>query len=282
MADENEDLAVEVEQDAALTPEAEPEKPQDDVDKVLADLKAQLADAKAREQAAEARARELADSEFAAKNEVQDSNYNLVVNAIETLKQQKDALKFNYQAALESQDYAAAADIQVAMSDNAAKLLQLENGKAAMEQAPKPQRPQITDPVEALASQLTPRSADWVRRNPQYATDGRLYQKMIAAHNIAVADGHAPDSDGYFDAVETILKPPAPTRALEPSDDPTADAARPMEARSAPPAAPVSRGGDSVNRVRLSSEEVEMAGLMGMTPEEYAKEKQAIQKTKLN
>jgi len=281
MADEEdtqpEDTEVVVADTVLVEQAAAPHK--DETEDALAALKAQLEDEKARRVAAEQRASTLANSEHSARVEAQDSNYNLVVNAIGTLKQSQEALKSNYAAAMEAQDFAAAADYQVQMADTSAKLLQLEQGKQAMEQAPKPERqPVSTDPVEALASQLSPRSADWVRKNPQYATDSRLYTKMLAAHNIAVADGLVPDTDDYFAAVENTLgmgRPAAPAAAAQEDDSPMSAAAKP----SAPPAAaPVSRGGESSNRVRLSGEEIDMAKLMGMTPEEYAKNKVALQK----
>lgn len=235
---------------------------------------------------AEKRAREYAQRETSARNEVQDSNLTLVTNAIETVKQNNSILKANYREAMSVGDFDKAAEIQEALSSNAAKLLQLEQGKQALESMPKAQPEQIVDPVEALASQLSPRSAAWLRKNPQCATDQRLFQKMLAAHNLAMADGIAPDSDEYFDFVETTinLKRTAPKRVEQTeNDDPMADAAKPTQRRTSPPAAPVTRGGERSNVVRLTSQEREMAQMMGMTDKEYATHKLALQKEgKLN
>jgi hypothetical protein len=109
---------------------------------------------------------------------------------------------------------------------------------------------------------------------------------MLAAHNLVTADGIAPDTDEYFDSVESILR----VRRSEPvhqADDPMADAAKPTQRRTPPPSAPVSRSsggpGSRPNTVRLTSQEREMASMMGMTVEEYAKNKLALQKEgKLN
>jgi hypothetical protein len=211
-----------------------------------------------------------------------------VNNAIETVKQNNEILKSHYQDAMSSGDYARAADLQQDMSSNAAKLLQLEQGKTALENTPKqkvePQKP--SDPVEALASQLTPRSAEWVRRNPQYATDPRLYQKMIAAHQLAMADEIRPDTDEYFNAIEETLKVNRRAAPVQ-EEDSMADAAKVTQRRSAPPAAPVTRSGTGTgsrpNTVRLTSAEREMASMMQMTDQEYARNKLALQKAgKLN
>jgi hypothetical protein len=184
-------------------------------------------------------------------------------------------------------DFDTAADIQAEMSANAARLLQLEQGKQALENQPRQPapKPYQADPVEALASQLSPRSADWVRRNPQYATDPRLYQKMIAAHNLAIADDIPADSDDYFDAIEDTLRMRRQDNSR--NYDAMADAAKPTQRRSAPPAAPVSRsgggGGSKPDRVTLSAAEREMASMMGMTIDEYGRNKLVLQKEgKLN
>jgi len=250
-------------------------------------LKAQLERERAARIAAEKHAREVSEVATKAQSEVHDSNLSLVINAIETLKQSQESLKASYRDALAAGDFERAADAQSNMATAAAKLLQLEQGKEALEQAPKPKAPPAPssfDPVETLASQLSPRSADWIRRNPTFVTDKMAYQRMLAAHNLAVADGIAVDTDEYFDAIETTLR----IKRAEPrtaADDATAEAAKVTQRRSAPPvSAPVARGtGQRPNVVRLTAAEREMASAMKMTEQEYAKAKLALQKEgKLN
>jgi molybdopterin converting factor small subunit len=259
----------------------------DPVQDTLEALKQQLEEERRGRQEAMRRASEAEQTAYAAQGEVQDTSLHLVSNAIDTVRQNNNILKANYREAMSSGDYDTAADIQAEMSANAAKLLQLEQGKQALETQPRQPapKPYEADPVEALASQLSPRSADWVRRNPQYATDPRLYQKMIAAHNLAMADDIPADSDDYFEAIEDTLRMRRQDNSRD--YDAMADAAKPTQRRSAPPAAPVSRsgggGGSKPNRVTLSAAEREMASMMGMTPEEYGRNKLTLQKEgKLN
>jgi hypothetical protein len=109
-----------------------------------------------------------------------------------------------------------------------------------------------------------------------------MYQKMLAAHNLALADGIEPDSDDYFGAIEETLK--ISRRApVESNDDPMSGAAKVTKGRNVPPAAaPVSRSGSTPsarpNVVRLSREEADTARDLGMTPEEYARNKALLQK----
>ena len=219
-----------------------------------------------------------------ARNEVQDTNLQLVKNAIDTVKRNNDLLKYGYSEALSLGDYTKAAEIQESLSMNSAKLMELERGRAHMESAPKvtPQEPvRRSDPVEELASQLSPRSADWVRRNPQCVTDPRMYQKMVAAHNLAVADGLQPDTDDYFATIEDTLR--IRSRApVEQDDDAMASAAKVTQRRYAPPAAPVSRGGGGTgsrpNGIILSKDEKEHAAVMGMTEKAYYDNKMLLKK----
>lgn len=241
---------------------------------------------------AEKRAREMQSNANRANMEVQDTNLQLIHSAMENVKRNSDILKQHYAAALQAGAFDKAAEIQEHMAINSAKYLQLENGRSALQARLESQQnqpePVPADPVEQVASQLSPRSAAWVRNHPQCITDKRLYQKMVGAHNIAVADGYSPDTDEYFDFIENQMGFRKATRMTEVEvDEPMSAASAPSQRRGAPPPAPSSRAASgnngSKNVVRLSSEEREMAQMMGMTPEEYGKNKLALKREgKLN
>jgi hypothetical protein len=220
--------------------------------------------------------------------QVDNTNLQLVSNAIDTVRRENEILKANYRSALSEDNYDVAAEAQERMSINAAKLLQLENGKAAMEAEPRQRQPvhevqRTVDPIEAFASRLTPRSASWVRRNPQFVTDPRLNQKMIAAHNLAMADGHEADSDSYFSAVEDTLKVNRRNETPQDQESALSSASSPAQRRASPPAAPVSRSGTGngvrANQHTLSAAEREMAEFMQMSEEDYAKNKNELRKS---
>jgi hypothetical protein len=253
------------------------------------ELRAQLEQERQARFSAEKRAKEAVESARSSKMDVERTNLQLLETAIESIKQDNLALKAKMRDAHAIGDTDAMFDLQELVSKNTYKLEHIEDGRKRLEnQIRQPKAEVSSDPVEALASQLTPRSADWVRRHPQCVTDQRLYQKMIASHNLAVADGFAPDSDEYFEAIESTMKlsPKRETR-VEESDEPLSSASAPTKARTSPPAAPVSRtassGAPRQNVVRLSKDEREMAQMMGMTDQEYAKNKMALVKEgKLN
>ena len=252
-----------------------------DVEKQLAKLKKKLeAEQKARREAEE-RALQAQQKLNSAYSEVEDTNLQLINSAIETVKRDNDILKSHYASSMAAGDYDKAAEIQETMSANAAKLLQLENGKQAMESKPKNQATFNNDPVEQFASQLSPRSAEWIRKNPQCVTDPRLMQKMVAAHNLAVADGYQPDTDDYFGFIEDTLRlNRRQQRQVEAEDEsPLSSASKPVSRQAPPPPAPANKNGSSrPNVVRLSPAEAQAARDMGMTDQEYALNKIALQK----
>ena len=246
------------------------------------DLKMKLEQERSGRIEAEKQARQATEAAVHAKNEVQDTNLHLVKNAIDTVKRNNDILKYNYSEAMAVGDYTKAAEIQENMSMNTSKLMELERGRSHMESAPKyevPQQQRPSDPVEALASQLSPRSADWVRRNPQCVTDPRMYQKRVAAHNLAMADGYQADSDDYFGFVEDTLRI---SKRVDIGDDDPMSASAKVTQRRSPPAAPVSRSGTGTgsrpNVVRLTKAEAETAKDLGMTEQDYARNKLLLQK----
>lgn len=263
-------------------------------DQGLEKLKKQLEEEKNRAEneknariAAEQRAAEAIRNEAAARGETQTTQLDLVKNAIDSLTHQNDALEAKYAEALQAQDFIAAAKVQREMSTNAAKLIQLEAGKAALEKAPKPTPRVPDDPVEQFVTNMTPRSAAWIRSHRDCVTDEKKNRKMIRAHEDALDEGIAPDSDAYFGFIETRLglaKAPSPSNGagteVTLEEPELSEAAKPKGSRT-PPAAPVSRSGSSTgskrsNTITLTPEQVEAAANSGLTPQEYARQVVAL------
>jgi hypothetical protein len=304
MAKKTKDDEVEVILESPETPENQPEleleiadKPEpveakaSNTDQAIADLKKQLETERQARYEAENRAMQSINTAAKAETDVHQANLHLVNGAIESMTRETEILKANLANALANGDHEAAANIQFAMSETASKLNQLRLGKESLENQPptriKPME-RTVDPVEQFASQLSPRSADWVRAHPQCVTDPRLMQKMIAAHNIAVADGIPADTDEYFEFVEDTLK--ISSRRAEPvheAEPVMSAAATPTQRRSSPAATPVTRSGNGTgtqpNRVTLTRDQAEIAKMNGMTPAEYYKNMMDLKKEgKLN
>jgi hypothetical protein len=285
---------VEVET-APETPAAVPEKTTLSTEDGLKKLQKQLDDERALRIQAQNRANDAAHGEAAARTDVQKTQLDLVTSAIERVTQANDTLEDQYAAAMTAQDFKAAAKVQRQMSDNSAKLAQLEAGKNALEKAPKPTPRASVDPVEAYVADVAPqwpKSAQWLRAHPDFVLDKNKNQQMVAAHQLALARGHAVESDGYFASIEKTLDLTPAVAKVEPptiaDDDPMADAAKPVNGsgRQAAPAAPVSRsgngGGSKPGRVTLTKDQQEAAYASfpdSKTPlEDYGRQLAALRK----
>ena len=215
--------------------------------------------------------------------EVGETQFHLVSNALDTVRRDGDILKSQLRDAMNIGDHDRAAEIQEAMSTNAIRLNQLEAGKRDMETRPRqpafnpppppPPQPAYQDPLEQIAGAVSPRSASWIRANKDSLGNERALREMFRAHESAVDHGYAPDSDAYFQFVENRMGI---------SDSRQQAASAPVQRKAAPPAAPVSRSGNGTgsrpNVVRLSSEQQEMAKNLGMTNAEYAAQVVALRK----
>ena len=252
------------------------EKPQLSVEDGINELKFKLEEERKARESAERRAKEAMEQASLYKNDAADSNMKMIDTAIDTIKRNQEILKQNLRDAVAMGDADAQADIlmsiQKTQSDHEKLMYGKQQYEATVKAAP-------ADPVEAMASNLTPRSAEWVRAHPEYARDQALTRRMVRAHEDALDEGIRPDTDEYFDYVETRLKvrqaPVQQEAAL--SEASTSTSGR---RAAAPPAAPVSRSGTGTgsrpNVVTLTRAEQEAARDMGMTPKEYAENKMAL------
>lgn len=103
------------------------------------------------------------------------------------------------------------------IADASRRLAQAESRKLYLEQsrddlkarapAQQQQRPAAApaDPVEAFIQTRTPMTQNWLRQHRDYITDPVKNNKMTAAHYDAMAQGHQPDTDGYFKHVEKFV-----------------------------------------------------------------------------
>lgn len=290
MSDEKNEIELEIEalepqEDSEIKVETEEESPvakksSVSLDDGVEELRAQLTKERNARLDAEKMAREASSREVQARSEVDDTNMQLLNGAITDVKRENLWYKGAIRDALANGDYEKAAEYNEAVATNVGKLMRLEEGKASFETRPKIEpMARSNDPVEAFASQLSPRSADWIRNNPDFVTDPRLNRKMIAAHEMAMADGMKADTTEYFDYIEDTLKvnKNRPDPAIQREESAMSSAASPTQRRAAPPAAPVSRTSSPTAPgrpiVRLNSAEREMAQMMGMSDQEYAKNK---------
>ena len=292
MADEKDQLEIELDLDAKAEPEnevvieKEDDKPApavvEDPTDAIRELRMQLERERQARYEAEQFAQRAAHQANAAYSEVDDTNVQLVNSAIDKIKTDNSMLTSQYAEAMQVNDFERASQIQSVISQNAAKMVQLENGLQEMQRTPRrmPVQPVQPQPpgslLDQVISSVSEPSANWLRANRGSIPDTeRSMKRMGRAHDDAVDDGIVPDTPEYFRYIEQRMGINKPVE----QENPMSAAAKPVQ-RSAPPAAaPVNRGnGTRQGVVKLSGVEAETAKMLGMTEKEYALNKLALQR----
>jgi hypothetical protein len=173
--------------------------------------------------------------------------------------------------AMELGDY----DKQVAASKEIAKLA-VEQSRA---EAFKPVRVEETAPelpeIEPRQPTPSPRAADWHRKNRWFGQDQTMTAYARHVHDRLVVFDHIdPNSDSYWSKLDQEMQKRFP-QVLGGEDDDgdyEEEEAAPAPRRSNV-VAPVKRSGSAPRKVQLTATEVAIAKRLGLTLEQYAKEK---------
>lgn len=271
---------------AAATEGGEPE--------AIASLKRQLSEANkfassidAERIAAVRRAEESESKAFQFESVAQEQQYNSISTAINASKVELDSGKREYALAMENGDYLAAADAQEKISGAKSNINMLEAGKKQLEtrlEARKAEakalaeRPKSSgDPVEDFVAGRSSKTAAWIRAHPEVVTNEKLQHRAYAAHSLAMAEGIAVDTEDYFKFVNQQLgfekKEDVPGNETVAKDTPRKGSEKPVSAPVARAPAGGNPGSGAPKSVTLSKAEVEIAETMGITPQEYGRQK---------
>jgi len=151
----------------------------------------------------------------AARTEVTSTQFESVASGIEAAEAEASAAEREYQTAFEAGDSKGVTAAQRKIARAEASLLRLNEAKADLEarkKAPtedadtrRSEPEKRADPVEAYIANRTEPTQKWLRAHTEFITDAKKNAKLTAAHYSAVGDGIEPDSDAYFEHVETFV-----------------------------------------------------------------------------
>lgn len=175
-----------------------------------------------------------------AESQVVVSQIDTVDSGIAQVEQDAAAAEAAYARAFEAGDGMGMARATRAMQRAENDRAQLVEAKSSLQEAAKrqptqqqreqPQRRQTADPVEAVAASLSSKSAAWIRAHPECVTDPKANARMMAAHNLAIADDIPLDSEEYFERIEAGIKPAKKQQEQQVEKKPGADGRRPSSA----------------------------------------------------
>lgn len=279
--DANLDAKVEIEENnEAVVEDIKKDKKSlsDDHAKALEELKQQLEAEKRMRQMAQEEAQNAARKAESVYNELDQNNIQLVKTAIDKLQNDQILLAAQLKEALNNDDPVVYARLQNEIAKSSLQIAQMESGLQELERKRTQQQTQqplsherFIDDLISNVSRSSQKSANWLRNNKHHLVSDREVRKMYRAHEDAIDDGIQVDSDAYFSFIE---------KRLGISNETVRDAQSStlVEKDEPPIVAPVSRGSQSKNTIRLSKAEVEIAADLGLTPQEYALNKQKLLK----
>ena len=109
----------------------------------------------------------------------------------------RDAFKQSYEIG----DSAGLVEAQARMAEIEARRAHLQAQEQTIRSTPVPP----SDPVEAFCANRSEPTANWVKAHPDWVRDPRKQAKLTSAHYDAIAEGHAPDTPGYFEKIERAI-----------------------------------------------------------------------------
>jgi chromosome segregation ATPase len=205
-----------------------------------------------------------------AETQVVSSQIDTVESGIAQVDAEATQAEQDYARAFEAGDGLAMARATRAMQRAESNRVQLVEARQSLQDAAKrgpaqqreqpaqQQRRAPADPVEAVAAQLSPKSAAWIRAHPDCVTDQKMNARMMAAHNLAIAEEVPLDSEEYFDRINAGIKPVQKQQQQERAKAANGDGRRPSSGAASGGAAGGGLSGGSVE-VRLTKGEAASA-----------------------
>lgn len=105
----------------------------------------------------------------------------------------------------------------------------------------------VEPPKDPLAN-FTPKTREWINKNPEFLSDSKFQTKAYAAHQLAVAEGHKVESDEYFNYIDGIVHPKV---------EKPVEKEKPEKTTALPPSR--ASGGGSKPQIRLTADEIDSA-----------------------
>lgn len=138
-------------------------------------------------------------------------------------------------------------------------------------------QPQLQQPPVQQRVSLSPKMQDWMAENRWFNQDRRMTSYAYGIHDELISQGIQPESDAYFKAINTELRQVFPEKFKNAADG-------------APPPRPIVGGANRIDqpnanprrqnrRVELTQSELAVAKRLGITPQQYALEKQRLEQS---
>jgi len=278
LSEKQEQSDVEVVDDAPEKKDSsELEQYSEGVQKRISKLTAKMREAERREKAAltfaQATKQELDD--VRRKTSTLDNSY--VAEFENRVTAEKELWKSTLKEAIDRGDIDAQVEAQGKLGELGVHTERLAQVKTQREQqAQQPQQPQQLTPYQQQQAQRTPpppdpKASDWASKNEWFGTDEPMTLTAFSIHKTLVdTEGYDPQSDEYYNEVDRRMRTEFPHKFGN----------APARSRNSGPAvASANRGStrSKQQKIKLTKSEVAIADKLGVSYEQYARQKQRLQ-----
>ena len=174
-----------------------------------------------------------------------------------------DKAKAAYKAAYETGDPDALIEAQEKLTMLQNEKIRYENYKPQprQQQAPQPQYQQPTP----QPNRPSDRALQWAQRNDWFEKDSEMTGYAYGLHEKLVKSGVAPDTEEYYNQIDSAVRRVFPDRFDDVSFEETAP-----QRQTGNVVAPAARSGKKPRKVQLTSTQVSLAKRLGLSNEQYA------------
>jgi hypothetical protein len=204
-------------------------------------------------------AQQLVEENKKLKGNVNKNQTALLDQARKNAAVETEASKRAYKEAYESGDSDAVLNAQERLTNAKLKSDRLANFKLpALQETETP----VQRPVEqtAPAVQVDQRAADWQKTNKWFGADDEMTSLALGLHNKLVKQGVSPQSDEYYETINSRMRQVFPDNFEEAEPKRKAQVVAPATRSTAP------------RKVTLTRTQVQIAKRLGLTPEQYARQ----------
>lgn len=244
-------------------------------------------------QEAERLAQERQQEVSRSKVRAEDAEYDAILNAIGAAETEAETAQRDIGLATEAGDHKALGDATRRLARAESRLVQLNDGKDAIErakteeakrakEAPRQEarsQPTVDQYIDSLPNLLQSQK-DWLRRHPDSLTDQRKNMRLQGAHVEAEDQGLRAGSTEYFEYLDERLGYVQRRTQEDTMDDDEPVVRTPVQAPPSRQATSPSTGRPSNNKITLTPEQREAARMSGVDEITYARQLQKLQQMK--
>jgi hypothetical protein len=227
-------------------------------------------------QAAEEFARKVYEENKKLKESLSFGEKSYIDTAKNAAQLELEMAKRQYKEAYETGDSDQIIEAQTKLSEANYRVQKVNDYRPSLQQ---PENDVNISTQQAPAVRPEPRALSWQERNTWFGQDTEMTSAALGLHQKLVDSGMDPRSDEYYQRIDTTMRKRFPEYFGE--EETSDGGGKPVQRTETKPAtvvAPASRSTSS-KKIVLTKSEVNLAKKFGLTPEQYAKEKQRLEKS---